>query len=70
MEPMIQEEFVAWDGMNCPFCRSEDFVVISTYYPNDATMHEKTLCLDCNKKWITEFRVTGYRLLESEVTDA
>ena len=57
-EPMTQEEFVADDGLHCPYCRGDDI--------DHEDQENYKYCYDCSGKWRIEHEpiiLTGYKII-------
>lgn len=57
--PMTQEEYVASEGNNCPFCNAvETEGNHFDFYDGYAIV--SVTCSKCNAEWYEEYRLSGY----------
>jgi len=59
LEPMTDEEYVAKQGVVCPFCRSEridggDWDAMGEHAV------QACKCDDCGREWLDQYRLIGY----------
>ena len=56
---MTDEEYVAADGAQCPFCRSDDIEYRPVTIAGGGTTQEVT-CLKCDRRWFDSHELTGF----------
>lgn len=56
---MTLSEYVAVQGLQCPFCRSESITGQEVVIDNGAA-YQEVVCADCDKSWTDTYTLDGY----------
>lgn len=57
---LTPQEYVAYDGIRCPFCESNTAETIGSLESNHGMVFQDCECRDCGKQWTDEYSLTGY----------
>lgn len=64
MKRMTDEEYVAADGVKCPFCGSEE--IEGGPVEIDCGANQEVTCLKCERRWFDSYELTGFFTTDEE----
>lgn len=64
MEPMTDEEYVACNGLRCPFCGAENTMGAGQFTVDRGQASQQVFCHECGNAWEDIYKLIGYDVVE------